>query len=277
MVHQEDSPTVHDSITRRRLLQIGTGALGLLATSSIGLAALCPSRTTPPQTRGPFFPYDQVVNFPIREEKDQSLPLILANDNDLTFIKGRSGKAQGQIIYFRGHVLGNSPQGPEVCLPIAGATVLLWQANFSGRYNHKGDNSGPQHFPHPQTGKILERVHDEQFQYWGKAITDEHGYFLFKTILPSFYPAADDWYRPPHLHFSIRAKGHQEFVTQTYFQGDAIPDIGIIHDLNSKDWILRDTRISPTQQEQVIVEYRPDTTGTMKDGLVGMCQMLLPN
>ncbi len=122
----------------------------------------------------------------------------------------------------------------------------------------------------------MERIHDEYFQYWGKAITDEHGYFLFKTVLPSFYPATDDWYRPPHLHFSIRAKGHPEFVTQTYFKGKTLPDIGIINDLNAKDWILRDHGILPAQQEQVIVEYQPDPEGKLTDGLLGSCQLLLP-
>ncbi len=265
------------SITRRRFLQVGTGALGLLATSGVGLAALCPPTTTPRQTRGPFFPYDQVVSFPIREDGQSSLPLILANDNDLTFVKGKSGKAQGQIIYFRGQVLEPASSGSKLCRPIHKATVLLWQANFSGRYNHQGDDSPPHQFSHPKTGKILERVHDQHFQYWGKAITNEQGYFLFKTILPSFYPATDDWYRPPHLHFTIQTKGRPEFVTQTYFTGDALPDIGVIHDLNARDWILRNPKISPAQQEQVIVEYQADSTGDMRDGLVGMCRILLPD
>ena len=265
-----------NQLTRRQLLQVSAGTLGLLATSSISLAGLCPSVTTPRQTRGPFFPYDQVVSFPIREEDDESLPLILSNDNDLTFIKGKPGKAQGQIIYFRGQVLSGGTSDSKVCQPIPGATVLLWQANFSGRYNHKGDDSSPQHFPHPKTGKLIERVQDDYFQYWGKAVTDEQGHFLFKTILPSFYPAADDWYRPPHLHFSIQAKGHPEFVTQTYFKGDALPNIGIIQDLNAKDWILRNPKISPAQQEQVIVEYAPDQAQNLQDGLVGTCQFLLP-
>ena len=101
-------PRQPNSITRRRLLQVGAGTLGLLATSGIALAALCPSTATPRQTRGPFFPFDHVVSFPIREGEDTSLPLILANDNDLTWVKGKSGKAQGQIIYFRGQVLGTS-------------------------------------------------------------------------------------------------------------------------------------------------------------------------
>ena len=201
----------------------------------------------------------------------------MSNDNDLTFVKGQSGTAQGQIVYFRGQVLGGGIQESTICQPIAKATVLMWQANSSGRYNHKGDDSAPQQFPHPTTGKILERIHDQNFQYWGKAVTDEHGYFLFKTILPSFYPAANDWYRPPHLHFSIRTKGRPEFVTQTCFKGDALPNIGIIHDLNAKDRILCNPKISQPQQEQVIVKYLPDPSEKITDGLLGTCQLHLPN
>ena len=92
-----------------------------------------------------------------------------------------------------------------------------------------------------------------------------------------FYPATDDWFRPPHLHFSIRVKGYPEFVTQTYFSGDGLPDIDLIHELNAKDGILRDSRIRPEQQEQVIVEYQRDPEETFPDGLVGTCQFLIPS
>lgn len=117
MPDQADSFHDPDGITRRRLLQVGAGTLGLLAMSGMGFAELCPSTTTPRQTRGPFFPYDQVVSFPIREEGEPSLPLILANDNDLTFVKGKPGKAKGHIIYFRGQVLKNSYPGSKGMRP----------------------------------------------------------------------------------------------------------------------------------------------------------------
>ena len=265
-------------ISRRSLLKIGASTVGLMATTSMGLAALCPSVSTPRQTRGPYFPYDDDVSFPIREHTGQH-SLIEANDNDLTVIKGKPGKAQGQVVYFRGQLLVKRTEGKsqaDVCHPLPGATVLLWQANFSGRYNHKLDDTVQPRFPHPKTGKMIERVHDEHFQYWGKVTTDQHGQFQFKTILPGFYPAADDWYRPPHLHFSIRAKGFQEFVTQTYFKGNDLPNFELIQDLNAKDFILRNPRIPADQQEQVIVEYRKDPDGMLNDGLVGTCQLLLP-
>ena len=263
------------NITRRSLLKVGVSAFGLLATSGIGLAAICPSVATPRQTRGPFFPYDHVVSFPIREESGNAGSLIEANDHDLTRIKGKTGIATGQIIYFHGQLWHDSQENSQICQPLAGATVLLWQANFSGRYNHREDDSAQSRFPHPQTGDMIERVHDQHFQYWGKAITDAQGKFRFKTIMPGFYPAADDWYRPPHLHFSIRAKGYPEFVTQTYFSGKDLPNIELISDLNRKDWILQDSRMQPTQQEQVIVDYQRDPNRFPSDGLGGTCHFLL--
>ncbi len=265
-------------VTRRSLLKLGAGTVALLAVPDLSAAVRCSSITTPRQTRGPFFPYDHVVSRPIREDQGKGLSLIEANDHDLTQIKGKSGIATGIIMYFQGQLLHQVSQGsatPGQCHPVAGATILLWQANFSGRYNHLGDDKALSRFHHPKTGVMMERVHDDHFQYWGRAITDANGEFLFKTILPGFYPATDDWFRPPHLHFSIRAKGYPEFVTQTYFSGEALPDTALIHELNAKDGILRDSRIRPEQQAQVVVEYRKDSQ--FKDGLVGACQFLLPS
>ncbi len=267
-------------LTRRSLLKVGIGTAGLLVTSGVGFAACCPSVTTPRQTRGPYFPYDHVVSYTIRESQNEDISLIEANDHNLTSIKGKEGIANGQIIYFQGQVLQSSSQDQKqstVCQPLAGALVFLWQANFSGRYNHQRDETAHARFRHPKTGNTIERVHDESFQYWGKAITDAQGRFQFKTILPGFYPAADGWYRPPHLHFSIRAQGYPEFVTQTYFTGQGLPDIDMIHQLNDKDHILHDSRINTKQREQIVVEYRQDPTGVLTDGLVGTCQFLLPS
>ena len=142
-------------LTRRSLLKVGMSAFGLMAMSSVGVAALCPSVSTPRQTRGPYFPYDDAVAFPIREDAKHALPLIEANDNDLTRVKGKSGAAQGQVVYFQGQLLRQSSQEnaqSDICVPLAGATVLLWQANFSGRYNHRLDEAIHAKFPHPRPG-----------------------------------------------------------------------------------------------------------------------------
>lgn len=119
---QETSPPNNkpNPLSRRRLPQVGASTLGLLATSGITQASLCPATSTPRQICGFFFPDADVVSFPIHEGEDSSLPLILSNDNDLTFVKGKSGTAQGQIIYFRVQILGRTSVDSKVCQPIAG-------------------------------------------------------------------------------------------------------------------------------------------------------------
>ena len=272
-----DASQFHNNLTRRSLLQVGLGAFGLMVTST-SFAELCQELATPRQTRGPFFPYDDIVSFPIRERKDENLPLIEANNHDLTIVNGQNGVARGQIVHFHGQLLAMRKGGSEnttVCEPWKDVTVLLWQANFSGKYNHKMDDSAPAEFPHPDTGQKVNRVHDENFQYWGRAVTDAKGRFTFKTIVPGFYPADEDWYRPPHLHFSIRAKGYPEFVTQTYFKGNDLQDHTLIQELNNKDWILRNPRIPVAQQEQLIIDYRKDSGGNVNGELVGACQFVI--
>ena len=113
----------------------------------------CP--LTPPQTEGPFYP--------IANQLDE--------DNDLTFVTGRAGKAQGQVIYVVGQVWDRQ------CRPLKDARVEIWQASAQGRYRHPGDQGNPVPL-------------DQNFQGWGDSLTDKEGRYLFKTVHPGQYPAA---------------------------------------------------------------------------------------
>ncbi len=160
---------------------------------------------TPAQTEGPFYP--------VNEQED--------TDWDLTRVKGKSGVAQGEVIWIGGVVTD------QTCNPISGVLVEIWQACVSGRYDHPQD---------PNTAPL-----DPNFQYWGKAISDHQGRYLFKSILPGSYPAAPGWVRPPHIHYKVTKLGYIELTTQLYFAGDI---------LNKKDRVLQ--RLSPAHQEQVV-------------------------
>lgn len=212
---------------RRRFLKLGTGTAGALALSVISspvskaLAASC--GPTPPQTPGPFYP-----------GKTQFHP-----DHDLTHIPGHSSRARGRVVYIRGKVLDAR------CLPIAGATVEIWQACASGRYNNPKD---------PNTAAAL----DPDFKYWAEAHTDEHGEYLFKTIIPGSYPADAGWTRPPHIHFKVSRLGYRELVTQMYFKGDP---------LNDRDLILQD--IPAAERGGVIVDFQPSPAGFEGGTLTG--------
>jgi len=263
-----------DPVSRRIILKRSAGLFGfimggLLTHSS--LAALL-TKSTPRQGLGPFFPDDGDEVDPIRENLDSGLPISQANDQDLTFIKGRKGKAHGQVIHLRGQVLDEKSGRP-----IPNAVLIMWSANASGRYNHKGDD-GTYSFPHPQTGKIIHRTHDEHFQYWGRAITNQQGDYWFKSIVPGFYPIdlLAGLYRPSHLHFKILSSGLHNFVTQLYFRGDRIPNNALNQELLPRDVVIMNAGLTPEEQERVIVDYAPDPSGKMTNGLVGHYDFVIP-
>ena len=125
-------------------------------------------------------------------------------DNDL--IRNFSqdgGEAIGQRIIVYGQVLDENAR------PVRGTLVEFWQANAGGRYRHKKE------------GYVA--ALDPNFGGCGRAITDDDGFYSFRTIKPGAYPwpnGGNDW-RPAHIHFSLF--GHafaQRLITQMYFEGD---------------------------------------------------------
>ncbi|WP_447971104.1 dioxygenase family protein [Nitrospira sp. M1] len=276
----------HDN-SRRTFLKKSMGVVGTAAGTLMGIPVLAQSfkrgtplseglpssQKSPRQTLGPFFPDDGDPVIGIRENLDFRLPISEANDNDLTTIQGKKGKAKGQVVYIRGKVLLDRE---GTLKPLTGAVLIEWNASASGRYNHRGDQENTR-FQHPLSGEWIERSYDEYFQYWGRCITDANGNYSFKTIIPGFYPVdmEEQWYRPPHLHFMVMAAGVPQLVTQLYFKGEQIPNYEFIHELNAKDDILRSKRMTQAEQESVIIEYTKDQAGLITDGLVGQYDFVL--
>jgi len=268
-------PLPFDHFSRRTILTRSAGIFGLIMSSlftHISLAALL-TKPTPRQALGPFFPDDGDEVDSIRENPDPSLPISQANDQDLTFVKGHKGKAQGQMIYLNGQVLD-----AKTSRPIPDTTLIMWSASASGRYNHKGDD-GTHSFPHPKTGEIIHRTHGEHFQYWGQATTNQQGEYWFKTIVPGFYPIdlQAGLYRPSHLHFKILPPRSPKFVTQLYFRGGHIPNNALNQELLPKYVVILDAGLTAQEQERVIVDYIPDASGEMTDGLVGHYDCVIPS
>ena len=59
----------------------------------------------------------------------------------------------------------------------------------------------------------------------GRVLTDENGYYWFKTIKPGPYPWGNHFnaWRPTHIHFSLFGAGIlSRLVTQMYFPGDPL-------------------------------------------------------
>lgn len=218
-------------ISRRGLLAGGAGAAAGFIAQRLGASP--PDACTDPtaaQTPGPYYPS--------RQSPDE--------DPDLTQVKGRSGRATGEVIYVRGQVLD------EACRPVEGALVEIWQANSWGRYDHERDAGNP-------------RPLDPNFQSWAEMLTDAEGRFRFKTIKPGSYPADDSgWVRPPHIHFKVSRRGYHELVTQMYFTGEP---------LNAPDKIL--AALPSAEQARATVAFEPAPADVEAGARVGQFDITL--
>jgi protocatechuate 3,4-dioxygenase, beta subunit len=126
-------------------------------------------------------------------------------DNDLLTNYAKDGEPVGQRILVHGHVRDERGHG------IAKTLIEFWQANAGGRYRHRND-------------RYLAPI-DANFGGCGRTLTDEDGYYFFRTIKPGPYPwrnFLNSW-RPSHIHVSIFGSSFaQRLITQMYFEGDPL-------------------------------------------------------
>ncbi len=151
-----------------------------------------------------------------------------ALDNDLlqNFIT-EGGSPLGERILVHGRVLDQNAR------PVPNTLVEIWQANAGGRYRHRNDT-------------YLAPI-DPNFGGCGRVLTDDEGYYSFKTVKPGAYPWPN-WepsWRPAHIHLSVFGPTFaQRLITQMYFEGDplvalcpivqTVPDAGAIDRLVAK-------------------------------------------
>jgi protocatechuate 3,4-dioxygenase beta subunit len=111
----------------------------------------------------------------------------------------------GERIILHGRVLDENAR------PIPNTLVEIWQANAGGRYRHKKDT-------------YLAPI-DPNFGGCGRTLTDENGYYFFRTVKPGAYPwrnHVNNW-RPAHIHVSVFGSAFcQRLITQCYFEGDPL-------------------------------------------------------
>ena len=149
-------------------------------------------------------------------------------DRDLIHNYAKAGEAAiGERIIVHGRVLDENGR------PVPNTLVEVWQANAGGRYRHKKDT-------------YLAPI-DPNFGGCGRTLTDENGYYYFRTIKPGAYPWrnwVNNW-RPAHIHVSVFGTAFvQRLITQLYFEGDpllpicpivkTIPDPRAIEQLTAK-------------------------------------------
>ena len=187
-------------ISRRRLL---LGLAGMMLPASTLAGQLL--RLTPRQSAGPFYP----------------VKLPLDDDNDLTEVTGRPGRALGQVTDLSGRILDVNGE------PLRGLRIEIWQCDFNGRYRHPWDRGGDDP--------------DVNFQGHGHTNTDALGRYRFRTIRPVPYPG-----RTPHIHIAVLPDGNRPFTTQLYVRGEP---------RNARDGLYR--RIDPDRRHLVSADFLP--------------------
>lgn len=203
----------HIALPRRRLIVAGAAAM-LAPGVALAAAAAAGSPPTPSQMQGPFYP----------------LELPLDQDNDLTQVRGRTGRARGVMTDIAGFVVDLRGR------PVADVSIEIWQVNGYGRYHHPDDES--------------DLPVDADFQGFGRAVTARDGAYRFRTIRPLAYPG-----RAPHIHFALKGRGFGPFYTQMYLQG--APE-------NETDFLL--TRVRDARSRDMLIvalDGAPDAAAPM--------------
>lgn len=126
-------------------------------------------------------------------------------DDDLIRNAQVDGEPIGERIIVHGRVMDQDGRG------IPNTLVEVWQANAGGRYRHKIDD--------------YQAPLDPNFAGCGRCMTDDQGYYQFRTIRPGPYPwlnYRNSW-RPAHIHYSLYGPAFAtRLITQMYFEGDPL-------------------------------------------------------
>jgi protocatechuate 3,4-dioxygenase beta subunit len=160
-------------------------------------------------TEGPFYP--------------DKLPLD--TDNDLLILNNGITPGIGEITHLTGRVTTASGQ------PIRNAIVEIWQVDHAGSYVH---TNGRQ-----PTG------YDNNFQGYGRFLTDSKGQYYFRTIKPVEYTLIGI-HRCPHIHMAISKSGERVFTSQCMVKG---------HPANKGDMLVNG--LAPAVRDTVMVDFTP--------------------
>lgn len=168
---------------------------------------------TPDMTEGPFYP--------------DKLPLD--TDNDLLIVNDGITPAVGEITHLSGRILDQNGA------PVRSAFVEVWQCDNQGAYLHSGSSNRDKY--------------DNNFQGYGRFMTDVKGQYYFRTIKPVPYPG-----RTPHIHFAVSINGKRHLTTQLLIKG---------HQQNEKDGLFRQIKDAKLR-EMLVTEFKP-----IKDSKLG--------
>ena len=134
----------------------------------------------------------------------------------------------GERYVIRGRVLDGDGA------PVTDAVVETWQANAHGKYAHPEDTR--------------EKLVENGFTGFGRALTDRHGAFRFSTIKPGRVPGPGDRLQAPHLVVVVFMRGLlKHLATRVYFPDDPA---------NADDPILA---LVPAERRSTLIAREVDT------------------
>jgi hydroxyquinol 1,2-dioxygenase len=149
-----------------------------------------------------------------------------------------SNGVEGEPALYRGSITGSKGG------PVANAEVDVWSVDGGGLYDM-------------QTG--------EEMRARAKFRTDAQGRYSFWSVRPRHYPVPTDGpvgrmlramgrhaFRPAHVHFMVKAKGHAPLIT---------------HVFDSKSKYLDSDAVFGVR-ESLIADFRKHKAGTAPDGRV---------
>jgi protocatechuate 3,4-dioxygenase, beta subunit len=181
-------------------------AADLFTTPGLFAEQLVPTATT---GDGPFYP--------------DRMPLD--TDNDLLIINDAITPAVGEITHLTGRVLSLTGQ------PIRNAFVEIWQVDSKASYIHSGGaNTGGR---------------DQNFQGYGRFLTDSKGQYYFRTIKPISYTLQGQ-FRAAHIHVAATKNGKRVFTSQIAVNG---------HPDNRRDFVY--TPLDRKALATILTDFKP--------------------
>jgi protocatechuate 3,4-dioxygenase beta subunit len=202
-------------VNRRHFLQ-GIAATGFAALTTKGIFAQRLTETAS-TTEGPFYP--------------DKLPLD--TDNDLLILNDAITPAIGDITHLTGRVLSGSGQ------PLRNAFVEIWQVDHNGSYVH--------------TGGRQPVGYDNNFQGYGRFLSDSKGEYYFRTIKPISY-TLQGIYRTAHIHIAVSQNGRRVFTSQILVNG---------HPGNARDGLAN--RLEPAALKTLLADFKPLPGSKLKE------------
>lgn len=121
--------------------------------------------------------------------------LPLDTDNDLIVINDSITPAIGEITHLSGRLL--DPKGD----PLRNAVIEIWGVDSMGVY---------------LADRPRQTSFDANFQGFGRFLTGSTGEYYFRTLKPVRYHGR----QAPHIHFKVKMKGHRDWTTQLFVNGD---------------------------------------------------------